>query len=408
MCNQKDCGGNDFCCAAWCELYDGDRTCPEKHYIYGITRGWLNMPTKASDGSPIQEWSDLIAGSMTWELWYARRTQTATNSAKGNSIMSTYADDHNSDTFSDPSLSNRRRNIGVYIQPATGQLSLAVFTGDSAKETPVAGDLYGGAKVMLGPTIPDEDWHHIAVSWDKQAGQGILYLDGVMHPEAVPYEPGTDDPGMDGKLVIGGGHLGRTTTCQVSQFRIWKVALDVNHMKEIVGCGEPNLPSTDLRGFYRLNKDLTNSAGSSGLESNLKPEGPDGFSGAEAFEQGNPCVIGPPGLKGVDANYGPPGPPGPAGKTPGRKGKDNSTVGLPGPRGINGTKGPPGNPGPPAAEMLTSATWTDFYSCFKLCAVSTMVVGILVYRQYIMEPKPKSAASAEEWAGEDEWQGGEY
>jgi len=222
MCNKRDCGGNDHCCASTCELFDGDKACHIEHKIYGMDRGWLTFPTRDEHGDPVSEWTDLVSGPMTWELWYARRPNVVGNTNEGNAIMSTYADNHNTNAFS---AHNRRRNIGVYIQPDTGRLSLGAFVGESSKVDPDPKDPLAGAHTMLGPAITDQNWHHIAVVWSRAEGRAWLYVDGKKHTESVRYEPGEDNPGLDGKLVIGGGHLGRTTTCKVSQFRLWKLGL---------------------------------------------------------------------------------------------------------------------------------------------------------------------------------------
>merc|ERR1719253_474056 len=74
---------------------------------------------------------------MTWEIWYARilpQPPSLGDSTLFNSVMATYADNHNTDEFvktdEEKPWSSRRRNIGVYIQPSTGQLSLGTFLGD--------------------------------------------------------------------------------------------------------------------------------------------------------------------------------------------------------------------------------------------------------------------------------------
>lgn len=389
MCFQMDCGGNDYCCAEWCEYYDGDKPCSIKHQIYGMDSGWLSMNTRDA-GTAIQEWTDLSSGPMTWELWYARRPQIAgTNTNSGNAIMSTYADNHNTDTYS---THNRRRNIGLYIQPDTGELSLSAFIGDSVQEEPADDDPIGGAHVLLGPTINDTDWHHIAVVWNRTEGRGWLHLDGDRHHEAVRYEPGDENPGMDGKLVIGGGHLGRSTTCQISQVRLWKTALMVHDLREIMKCGEPDLPVTELKAFYRLSGDLENSV-TSGF-GDLSWETTQGV-----FAEAEPCKAGPPGLKGEDAFGGSPGPKGAAGE-PGAKGVASTVWGPPGVAGGNGTKGPPGRTPPPPEAMFSAAKWSDFYSGMGICVAATIIAAGAIYVQFIKEKKAAGGGSA---GGYEDW-----
>lgn len=490
MCNQKNCGGNDYCCATWCEYYDGDRPCHIQHKIYGMDTGWLTMATRDDVGDALGAWTDLVSGPMTWEIWYARRPQYGANTDLGNSIMSTYADDHNTNEYS---TSNRRRNIGVYIQPTTGALTLGVYCGMAAAAnatwycaikysggarvlkktyklseaqavlgpgsgsseqaiipmpgeevtagnmTSLAGDpntlskswsggsmfywnwhsinamrskcaaeeppvqVKGEAHVMEGPTITDNDWHHIAVVWNRTEGKGWLYLDGQLHHDYVRYEPGDENPGLDGKLVIGGGHLGRTTTCQVSQFRMWQIGLHASQLQRIMQCGEPELPITELKAFYRLSGDFENSATMSGFLP-LTWEKQQGV-----FSEGNPCQIGPPGLKGHDAFGGPPGPVGPAG-VPGDVGLASAEWGPPGPPGENGTKGPPGLPPPPPDPIFAQASWSDFYFILAACIISTVVTGFLIDWLYIKGKRMKDLFQrsqagkdvAEVWGNEGE------
>jgi len=383
ICNQRDCGGLDYCCAAWCEYYDGDKPCSIKHQIYGMDQGWLTFLTRDGDGDVIQEWADLHTGQMTREIWYSRRTPSGANTNAGNAIMATYADNHNTDAFT---THNRRRNIGVYIQPDDGKLSLAVFVGDSVQSTPEATDPFAGAHVTLGPQITDMNWHHIAVVWDRIAGEGWLYLDGAKYEKPVRYEPGDENPGLDGKLVIGGGHLGRTTTAQVSQFRLWKMALTEEHISAIMSCGEPDLPITDLKGFYRLSGDMENTATSGFLP--LTWEASQGV-----FADGDPCLAGLPGLKGDDAFGGPPGPQGKAGSL-GEKGPTGTKMGPRGPPGSNGTKGPPGGEGPPGPPPPKYATMTDLYMVVGICVLATGAVGAAIYLQFI---KAKAEPVGEAW-----------
>merc|ERR1719375_783291 len=101
--------------------------------IYGMDSGWLTFNTRDGVGTTLSQWESLYAGPMTWELWYQRRPQGAGNTEQGNAVMATYADNHNTDTFS---AHNRRRNIGVYIQPNTGELSVSTFVGASALDEP--------------------------------------------------------------------------------------------------------------------------------------------------------------------------------------------------------------------------------------------------------------------------------
>lgn len=398
MCNQMDCGGNDYCCATWCELYDGDKPCNIKHKIVGMDNGWLTMDTRDAQGDPIPEWSDLVSGPMTWEIWYARRGQVNANygGQNGNAIMATYADQHNTNQYS---THNRRRNIGVYIQPDTGHLSLSVFVGDSVQGDVAVDDPFGGAHVMLGPSIPDNDWHHIAAVWNKTEGKGWLYLDGVKHPNWVRYEPGDENPGLDGKLVIGGGHLGRITTFQASQFRLWKIALEKHHLTKINQCGEPDQPITNLKAFYRLSGNLDNGVNSGFLP--LRWEGTQGV-----FAEANPCELGPPGFKGEDSfggNKGPIGAPG----VGGGQGPQSTVFGPPGPPGANGTKGEPGHGPPPPTGMFQEAVWMDLYMSLGASFFVTLVGAFAIYFSFVKSSSGAEKAAPAEYGGEEDW-GGEY
>jgi hypothetical protein len=395
MCNQRDCGGNDYCCAAWCEYYDGDKPCNIKQQIYGMDQGWLTLDTRAS-GTVLPDWTDLYSGQMTWEMWYARRHQdNGTNTDDGQAIFSTYADNHNTDAFD---THNRRRNIGVYIQPHSGKLSIASFVGESVQEAPEADDPVGGAHVVLGPTIADYNWHHIAVVWNRTEGKGWLSLDGIRHETPVRYEPGDENPGIDGKLVVGGGHLGRTTTFQAAQFRLWKTGLQKHHLTRINQCGEPDLPVSELKAFYRLSGNLDNDVNSGFLP--LRWEGTQGV-----FAEATPCDIGPPGFKGKDAfggDDGPLGAPGPMGS----QGDTGTVWGPPGPPGKNGTKGPRGKGPPPPSWAFSEASYSDLYKCVPICIISTCLVGLIIHNRFVKEKGDagKGAGEGESWEGEN-WEG---
>lgn len=389
MCNQMNCGGNDYCCADWCEYYDGDKPCSVKHKIYGMDNGWLTLLTRDQDNNPIGEWTDLVAGPMTWELWYSRRPQSSTNTNDGQAIMSTYADQHNTDAFS---THNRRRNIGVYIQPDSGKLSLSAFVGPNAQQAPDPDDVYGGAESLLGPTISDNDWHHIAAVWDRPNGKAWLYLDGVRFGSSMKYEPADDNPGMDGKLVIGGGHLGRTSTTQVSQVRLWKAAFKQEQVQAIMQCATPDAPASDLKAFYRLSGDLDNSVTSGFLP--LQWENSQGI-----FAEGEPCVAGGYGLKGDDAFGGPPGPPG----IPGIQGDVGDDSLVQGPQGAAGERGDKGPPGPaPQNHIMGVATTHDLTVVGGICMGISLLGSCAMYMNFVAGGKKEEPAKAPA-GGEGEW-----
>lgn len=347
-------------------------------------------------GSVLSDWSDLYAGPMTWEMWYARRPQVSgINTQDGNSIFSTYADNHNTDEYSS---NNRRRNIGVYIQPDTGDLSITAYVGaHTTEEEPEPDDPFDGAHVVLGPKITDYNWHHIAAVWNRTSGLAWLVVDGVKHNKLLKYEPGDENPGEDGKLVIGGGHLGKTTTFQASQLRIWKTALHQHHLEAINKCGEPNLPMGDLRAFYRLSGTLDNEVNSGFLP--LEAEGTQGV-----FAEAEPCVEGPPGFKGEDAFGGPPGPTGPQGGL-GPQGPKGVKTGPPGIPGKLGAKGPPGNPPAQPAFWFQQAVYMDLYICAPICVALTLLVAIVLWVQYVKQSKSADSGGGEgeEWADPGEY-----
>lgn len=395
MCNQKDCGVGDYCCATSCDAFDGERQCTVKPQVYNLGSGWLTFLTRDEIGGLLDEWKDLVTGSMTWELWYSRRPQlNDTNTHQGNTIMTTYADNHNTNAFS---THNRRRNVGIYIQPDTGQLSITSFVGDKSM-LPSA-----EPHATAGPVIADDNWHHIAAIWNKTEGKAWLALDGEIYPVPVLYEPGSDDPGLDGKLVIGGGHLGRTTTCEVSQFRVWKVALQASHLRSIMACGEPDLPTAELKGFYRLSGDTRNSAAHSGFLPMVweKSQG--------SYVHGNPCEIGPAGIAGKSAARGAPGEMGAAG-FPGELGLASTIRGPPGHTGRRGHKGPPGNVSAAVQPKKKRSFWAqaasryEFYACGVICSLATWLYAYGVSKKTAeVQESPKDENS---WDDEGDW--GEY
>mmetsp|Transcript_109341 Transcript_109341/g.193659 ORF Transcript_109341/g.193659 Transcript_109341/m.193659 type:complete len:582 (-) Transcript_109341:72-1817(-) len=366
MCQDKSCPSNDHCCAKDCGNYDGERECHIEHYVYSVANGWLLYRIRDSDGVVSEAWTELYEGPMTWDIWYAMTEPVEENEMTlGNAIMATYGDNHNTYYYANGSTAGRRRNIGVYIQPSNGTVSIATFVGPQTTNGHIA----------QGPVINDTDWHHIAAVWDRDTGKAWLYVDGKRFHTYAIYQPGDENPGLEGQLVIGGGHLGRTTAHMVSQFRMWSLALSDHHVKAIFECGSPSLPESELRAFYRLSNRLSNQAGHS--QKPLKWKNKKGV-----FVESEPCKVAKPGPSGKDAAMGPPGPPGVKGG-PGINGPRGILYGIPGRAGPNGTKGPQGPWPVPAMVLLLDATKYEYYGAFVLCLVATYFGFFMMHREFI-------------------------
>jgi len=358
MCMQRACGSNDYCCAKDCAAHMGPRTCTMVRKVYTQKSGWLMFRTRDESAEVLSDWQELYsANAMTWELWYSfLDNQTDTNTKAANAILSTYGSNHNSDRYT---YSSRRRNIGIYIQPKDGRLTMGSFVGKKAVNV----------SRFEGPAINDGKWHHIAVVWDRIVGMGMLYLNGK-YLGYVNYNIGAgltmDNPGMDGQIVIGGGHLSRTTSCELSEVRMWDIALSAKDLENIMQCNPPKLKPANLRARYALQKDHRNSA-VTGFASLVVQNGPGNFTRAW------PCFAGVRGNRGHQGARGPPGSAGLVGRA-GHSGKTGKwgDRGDRGKQGRNGKPGPPGDMAPPV-QVEQYATNSMF---FEVAAIS---VGLWVF-----------------------------
>uniref|UniRef100_A0A7S4PXR4 Uncharacterized protein n=1 Tax=Alexandrium monilatum TaxID=311494 RepID=A0A7S4PXR4_9DINO len=102
----------------------------------------------------------------------------------------------------------------------------------------------------------------------RVVGNARLYVDGFPGVGTVTYAPIVDNIGMDGQLVVGGGHKGRAISCEVSRFRLWSVALAPAQLQKLRGCVLPSLPSLvggpwphGLQASYALNGTRADAAG---------------------------------------------------------------------------------------------------------------------------------------------------
>jgi len=103
-------------------------------------------------------------------------------------------------------------------------------------------------------------------------GIASLYVDGLRGSGTVTFTPGADNLGMEGQLLVGGGHRGRAVACEVSRFRIWSTALATWQLEQLQRC-DPASPRTivggawphDLLASYRLNGSYANAVAGTGF-----------------------------------------------------------------------------------------------------------------------------------------------
>lgn len=171
-------------------------------------------------------WNELIAGDMTWEvvMKFHETPPWQTN------IMGTY--EFNDNTYS---TSNRRRSVGLFVKPDGNHFIGAALQGESGSS-------------VSGPNLFDHKWHHIVFVLSKSTQQAYYFIDGTKI-NSCSYPVGTQNPGMDGTLTVGGGHLSRNFLNQVSRFAIWSRAWSQEDATKAKTC---SVDTTGLRVLYTL------------------------------------------------------------------------------------------------------------------------------------------------------------
>ncbi|CAK0902597.1 unnamed protein product [Prorocentrum cordatum] len=197
--------------------------CVDIRGVYETGGAWLTYPTRDGSGQVTSQWASLYTDDMTWDVWVRVPSQSVEFQT---SVMWTYGANHNTNAYSS---SSRRRNIGVLISNS-GTLAVLSFTGLHYYEE-------------YGTNIMDDQWHHVAVVWKRSTTTGVLYIDGVASATST-YNPGNDNPGMDGQLTLGGGHYGRRIYCSLANFRMWGKALAASEVLLYKDSADPSIDGT--------------------------------------------------------------------------------------------------------------------------------------------------------------------
>ena len=117
----------------------------------------------------------------------------------------------------------------------------------------------GNQKIETGIKIPDENWHHWAVTWRKSDGQVLLYRDGTqvfsntLAKEYTIQTGGSFVLGQEQDSVGGGFSASETYTGSIDEVRIWNVVRsgqDIQNNKNLPLNGN----ESGLVAYYRANE----------------------------------------------------------------------------------------------------------------------------------------------------------
>lgn len=105
----------------------------------------------------------------------------------------------------------------------------------------------GGTDLKLDAAFaPDDQWHHLAVVCDKDAGEARLYIDGEL---AASGADGTNDTTNDAPLHI--GQRGDGTEFMngvIDELAIWRIALTEDEIVEVMNDGLARILAVMCRG----------------------------------------------------------------------------------------------------------------------------------------------------------------
>ncbi|CAE7207032.1 unnamed protein product, partial [Symbiodinium pilosum] len=184
------------------------------------------------NGQVTSLWKELYEGDgMTWEVMMKFREKPKSNTA----LMHTYGKKFNDNTYSS---SHRRRAVGIFVGPS-GQHHIFGCAGSN---------VHTGDK---GPDLWDDKWHHIVLVLSKSTQQITYYVDGTKIASAS-YNPGSNNPGVDGEIFIGGGTLERYYGSEISRFAIWDRALSEAEVTDAKTC---KAGTNGLKVLYTLETD---------------------------------------------------------------------------------------------------------------------------------------------------------
>jgi hypothetical protein len=171
---------------------------------------------------------------MSWEIFYKISASAAADVSSNTAIMSSYGDNHNSNTYSS---SGRRRCWGAHVLQA-GTVSFSQCGGTSATSSEI---------------IADDTWHHVIMTASWSTNNAYLYVDGT---QWATFTLVSGDLAEDGQIALGAGHNSRGAASSVYGFAIYNRSIESTEIAsgECVSGSEPVTS-------YALDGDLTESSG---------------------------------------------------------------------------------------------------------------------------------------------------
>jgi len=171
---------------------------------------------------------------MSWEIFYKISASAAAAVYSNTAVMSSYGDNHNSNTYSS---SNRRRCFGAKVVNA-GTVTLSQCGGSSSSSSEI---------------IADDNWHHVIITASWSTNTAYLYVDGSQWASITLV---SGDLAEDGQIALGAGHLERGAASSVYGFAIYNRSIESTEIAsgECVSGSEPVTS-------YALDGDLTESSG---------------------------------------------------------------------------------------------------------------------------------------------------
>lgn len=128
-----------------------------------------------------------------------------------------------------------------------------VYVADSStSEGPNTGPIemvgWGNDWIRGSIEINDDEWHHIALTWD---GTGHVYTDGEDGTFAVGFNGGADNPGNTVKIgITPGAHSAGRFEGLLDDFRLYERALEVDEIAEIMEERMAVDPASKLTGTW--------------------------------------------------------------------------------------------------------------------------------------------------------------
>ncbi|AOX01713.1 hypothetical protein BJP34_21745 [Moorena producens PAL-8-15-08-1] len=133
--------------------------------------------------------------------------------------------------------------------------------------------LLGGETLSTGISIPDEDWHHWALTWRRSDGQVLLYLDGIevysgIISQGVQIETGGSFVlGQKQDSVGGGFDTSQAYTGEIDEVRVWNTVrsaaeISANYNQTLAG------DETGLVGYWNFDQDTNTSTTITDLSGN--------------------------------------------------------------------------------------------------------------------------------------------